>query len=514
MHNLKLLFLFRLKNQMKLSNLNSSNKDVRKYAIYTISGYIAAFLMFLGYVLFIALDLNANDNMAAFFVLLSSLLFWVFGIWNNLSGFDDVIDGKDSTFIFSLPIKDWQAKLLPLLSKYIIHIILTFIVLMFGYILTLSFLNVYFIVILLVLVFLSFIIPLLATNLTFLISLFVRNFLTLIKFRNNVTESILSLGIFAAPLIYFIFNSASVDYKEWFINASIFRYSMYDITEFHFLWNLILLFIIAIVTTLLTIFLLHYFHHFLKDQKSKQLKRRNTNAVWTVNTPTIALLRKEFKLYFSSLTYVSNTLLTPVGMIVLNICILIGVIPNIHSFSYDVIGFTITGQHIFTMITFVFLMLTTTTSCSLSFEGKSIWVMLVAPIRITKIALAKVLVNILLFLPGMVLTVIVFYTVFHVSILYLITITALMFTTLFLISTVGFLVNLYFPTYTWSNDMEVVKQSKATIITAIISMVTIPDIILFVYLDNNYLLLLTILIEITIIFKMIKKISNSNLILY
>ncbi|MEW9677658.1 hypothetical protein ABRT01_15990 [Lentibacillus sp. L22] len=513
MHNLKLLFSFRLKNQMKLSNLNSSNKEVRKYAIYTISGYIAAFLMFLGYVLFIAIDLNANNNMAALFVLLSSLLFWIFGIWNNLSGFDDVIDGKDSDFIFSLPIKSWEAKLLPLLSKYIIHIILTFIVLMFGYILTLSFLNIYFIVILFVLLVLSFIIPLLAINLTFLISLLVRNFLTLIKFHNNVTESILSLGIFIAPLIYFIVNSKSMDYKDWFINASIFRYSIDDITESHFLLNLILLFIIAVVTTTITIYVLHYFHHFLKDQKRKQLKRRNTNAVWTVNTPIIALLRKEFKLYFSSLTYVSNTLLTPVGMIALNICILIRVIPNMPSFSYDVIGFTITAQHLFTMITFVFLMLTTTTSCSLSFEGKSIWVMLVAPIRITKIALAKVSVNILLFLPGMALTVIVFYTVFHVSIPYLITMVVLMFTTLTLISIVGFLVNLRFPTYTWSNDMEVVKQSKATIITAVISMVTIPIIILVVYLGSIFFLLPIILIEILFIIGMMNKISNSSLIL-
>src|SRR5699024_12740201 len=71
------------------------SSDLRKHAIYTISGYIAAFLMFLGYVLFIAIDLNADNNMPAFFVLLSSILFWAFGIWNNLSGFDDVIDSKD-----------------------------------------------------------------------------------------------------------------------------------------------------------------------------------------------------------------------------------------------------------------------------------------------------------------------------------------------------------------------------------------------------------------------------------
>lgn len=71
-------------------------------------------------------------------------------------------------------------------------------------------------------------------------------------------------------------------------------------------------------------------------------------------------------------------MLTPVAMIVLNICILIGVIPNFHDFSYDLAGFTITAQQIFTMIIFALLMLTTTTSCSLSFEGRSIWLMLVS----------------------------------------------------------------------------------------------------------------------------------------
>ncbi|GIN69987.1 hypothetical protein J14TS2_04620 [Bacillus sp. J14TS2] len=512
MTNLKLLFLFRLKNQMKLANLNSSNKEVQKHAIYTISGYITAFLMFLGYVLFISIDLNESNNIQAFFVLLSSMLFWTLGIWNNLSGFDDIIDGKDSDFIFSLPLKSWQARLLSLFSKYVIHTILTFIVLAFGYILTISFISHYFLVLLLI-VLLSIIIPLLATNLPFLISLFVRNLLTLIKFRNNVTESVITLGLFVTPFIYFIFNSESIDYKDWFINASILQYSLDEITEFHFLLNLILLSVFAVVSSLIVIFVLDYFHHFLKNQKGKQLKRKNKNSTWTVNTPIIAFLVKEFKLYFSSLTYVSNTMLTPIGMVALNICVLIGIIPNIQSYSYDLVGYTITAQHIFTMIIFIFLILTTTTSCSLSFEGRSIWIMLVAPIRITTIALAKILLNILLFLPGIALTVIVFYAVFNVSMPYLLTMIVFMFTTLLLISTAGLLVNLRFPSYTWSNDMEVVKQSKATIITAIISMLTIPVIISAVFLDHPFLIVLIIIIEIVAIMLMLLKVSTSNMML-
>lgn len=284
MNNLKTLFLFRLKNQMKLFNLSSTNKEVRKHAFYTTLGYAAAFLMFLGYVLFITIDLNASHNIQALFVLISSILFWTFGIWNNLSGFDDIIDSQDSDFIFSLPIKNWKAKLLPLLSRYFIQINLTFIVLIFGYILTISVINNYLFVFIMILL-LSFIIPLLSTNVTFLIALLVRDLLTVIKLCNNVTESILTLGIFATPLIYFMLKSESINYKEVFINASILRYPLNEIITFHFFFNLILLSVIAIVTTFIVIFTLVYFHDFLKSQKGKQLKIRNTNTTWTVKTP-------------------------------------------------------------------------------------------------------------------------------------------------------------------------------------------------------------------------------------
>lgn len=510
MNNLKLLFLFRLKNQLKLTNLNSSDKDVRKHALYTLSGYLAAFVMFLGYLLIIAIDLNVNHNIQDFFVLISSILFWVLGIWNILSGSDDLIEGKDNDFIFSLPIKSWQAKLLNLFSKYTIDITLTFIVLIFGYMLTVTYINHFFLTLLFVLL-LSLIIPLISTNVTFLLSLFVRHLLTVIKLRNHVTESIITLGLFVTPLVYFILNSQSIDYKEWFINGSILRYSLDEITSYHFILNILLLIVIAVVTTCLVISLLTTFHHFIRIQMAKQSKRKRTNSAFKLNKPITALVLKEMKLYFSSLTYVSNTILTPVGIIALNMAILIGLIPNFQAFSYDLIGLTITAQHIFTLIIFTLVILTTTTSCSLSFEGRSIWIMLIAPTSITKIALAKIIINVLLFSPGIVLTAIVYHLTFNVGLFYLITIVSLLLITLLFISIVGFLINLQLPSYSWSNDMEVVKQSKATIITAIISMMTIPIIISVVYLDHTLLILLTIMLEIAAIFRMLLKISNSHM---
>ncbi|WP_440896636.1 hypothetical protein ACS127_01095 [Amphibacillus sp. Q70] len=510
MNNLKLLFLFRLKNQLKLSNLNSSDPDVQKHAFYTITGYIAAFFMFLGYLLFIAIDLNVNHNIQTFFVLVSSILFWILGIWTILSGSDDLIKGKDCDFIFSLPIKNWQAKLLNLFSKYIIYITLTFITLVFGYMLTVTYIKHFFLTLFFILL-LSFIIPLISTNTAFLISLFTRHLLTVTKLRNHVTESIMTLGLFMTPLVYFIFNSQSIDYKEWFINGSILRYPLNEITNYHFMLNILLLIVIAVVTTCLVTYILTAFHPFIESQITKQPKIKEASLVFKVNKPLTALVLKEIKLYFSSLTYVSNTILTPVGMVVLNSCILIGVIPDLHAFSYDLIGLTITAQQLFTLVTFILVMLTTTTSCSLSFEGKGIWIMLTSPTSLTTIALAKIIINVLLFLPGIILTAIVYHVTFDVGLIDLITIVSLLTMTLLLISTVGFLINLKFPSYSWSSDMEVVKQSKATIITAIISMITIPIIISVAYLDYTLLILLTIILEITMIFRMLKKISNNHM---
>src|SRR5699024_11702702 len=86
---------------------------------------------------------------------------------------------------------------------------------------------------------------------------------------------------------------------------------------------------------------------------------------------------------------------------------------------YDSLELTITAQQIYSIIIFTFIILTTTTSCSLSFEGDRVWIILVAPIDIRKIAFGKILINIFLFLPGIILTAVVYHLVFQVSILYL-----------------------------------------------------------------------------------------------
>ena len=427
---------------MQLSNLESSNKDVRKHSIYTITGYVAAFLMFLGYIVFIAVDLSMDNNIESFFMLLTSLLFWVFGIWNLLSGFDEIIQSKDSDFIWSLPIRLWEATLTNLISKYIIHIALTFLVLVFGFVITIYNIGFSNILIIIPIVILSFIVPILSVNIPFLITLIVRSLLRTFKIRSRIFESLLTLILFISPLIYHIVMSAPLDYKKWFIDASILRVSAHEIYTSEFFVNVLMLIVIALLTTVIVSSVMIKFHSTLRDQLNSPQTKKSATGKLSIHSKLFTLLSKEFRLYFSSMTYVMNTILTPLIYFILNIVLLMNVIPDLETLHVQILNFTIDAHHIYTVACIILVTLTTTTSCSISFEGKNIWIMLTTPIDVWDISSAKIIINILLFLPGILLSFLVYLNVFNVTSLYLIIVLLLKIFTLILISVIGIYINL------------------------------------------------------------------------
>lgn len=498
---------------MQMSNLESSNKEVRKHSIYTITGYVTAFVMFLGYIVFIAVDLNMDNNLEDFFMLLTSLLFWVFGLWNLLSGFDEVIQSKDSDFIWSLPIKSWEATLAILISKYLIHTTLTFLVLVFGFVITIYYIGFSNILIIIPIVILSFIIPLLSINIPFLITLIVRSILRIFNIRTRIFESLLTLLLFISPLVYHIVLSGELDYKKWFIDASILRFSAHEIYTVGFFTNVLILIVIAFLTTSLVSLIMINFLSTLRNQLNHpQSKKRGTGEL-SINSKSFTFLLKEFRLYFSSMTYVMNTILTPLIYFILNIVLLMNVIPDLETFSVQILNFTIDAHLIYTVVCIILVTLTTTTSCSISFEGKSIWIMLTAPIDVWDISSAKIIINILLFLPSILLSFLVYINVFNVNIFYLITMLTLILFTLILISVIGVYINLKHPNFSWNNDMEVVKQSRGTILTAVISMILIPIISALLVINNIYIINVVAVMELIIIIKLISKIKVTRILL-
>ena len=168
-----------------------------------------------------------------------------------------------------------------------------------------------------------------------------------------------------------------------------------------------------------------------------------------------ALVKREFRRYFSSSVYVTNTIIGPVmGCVLAGAVFVTGTdsLERLLPVSFPVrslIPYALAGA--FCMMT--------TTAVSISMEGKNWWIVKTLPLSAKAVMDAKILMNLLLMLP--------FYLVSEVLLILALRPGILDILWLFLIPAViilfscvyGLAVNLHFPVMDWENEASIVKQS-------------------------------------------------------
>ncbi len=168
-----------------------------------------------------------------------------------------------------------------------------------------------------------------------------------------------------------------------------------------------------------------------------------------------ALYIREFKRYFSSSIYVTNTIVGPIiGTIASGAICFVGMETVTASIPFEIgrlIPFAIAG--IFCMMT--------TSSISISMEGKQIWAVKSLPIPAKTWLDSKILLNLSLMLPFYIISevfLIIALRPYVIELLWLILIPAL----LMLFSTVfGITVNLKIHSFDWEKEEQIVKQSAS-----------------------------------------------------
>ncbi|WP_138295171.1 MULTISPECIES: hypothetical protein [unclassified Clostridium] len=176
-----------------------------------------------------------------------------------------------------------------------------------------------------------------------------------------------------------------------------------------------------------------------------------------------ALLKKEFSRYTGSSIYLMNTAFGIVLMLGGGIYCL---------FASGQIGDMIAQigldtQVIFPMVLAVILFMVSTcctTDVSISLEGKTLWILKEAPIDPMELFKAKILLNLLVAVPGTALSALLIGLAFHftaVQILMLILLPALFSV---LVAVFGLMVNLYLPKLDGTSDAIIVKQSMSAFI--------------------------------------------------
>ena len=178
-----------------------------------------------------------------------------------------------------------------------------------------------------------------------------------------------------------------------------------------------------------------------------------------------ALFRIEWKRFLNSTAWVVNTIIGAILIVVIGIAgaALSGRLTTlVRTVSLErYVPSVMEGLLIFSAT------LTPTTACAISMEGKELWIAKTLPVEAKRWLLAKLLVNLLLVGPALLLTttlLVVFYrgilSPSAILAMYLLPCAALLFTTVF-----GLFINIRMPRLSWNSDIEIVKQSAPVFLT-------------------------------------------------
>ncbi len=261
-----------------------------------------------------------------------------------------------------------------------------------------------------------------------------------------------------------------------------------------FSYNIIsMLIFIAINIISIALYILIFHKSFIKLNQLMKFEKVKGKYKYKKEKSTslkLALIKREYRNYMSIPIYVVNTIIGPLMLLI----VAVGV-----NF-YDVSEFTKMGTdvlYIYTLAALCFLVSTaTTTSSSISLEGKNLWILRSLPIKTKDILMSKYLFNTILTIPVAIITILsvginVGFNLYQIVMLILISTIVTK-----CIIMIGLLNNLSYPKLDYTNPVEVVKQSMPVMFTALTSM-AIAGSVIFLYFAlgaflTNYLFLLDI----------------------
>ncbi len=381
-------------------------------------------------------------------------------------------NSKDYQILFSFPIKKELILSSKILMLYIGNLIFSSIIIIPAYIAYLVKIDTTILFNILYLLSIP-IIPIIPTIIGSLVGGVITSLSSNFKFK-NLTEMILSLGIIVSSffLSYKSQSLSSIEltnlnqglidkFAKIYPPTKIYNNIISNLSILNlFLYLLISIFIYQIFKYILA-------KHFDKvhsklntvkiNKKQKKIKIKNNNKLKS-------LYLKEVKRYITLPMYVLNTIVgSAMLLITLGIFLYSGEevtseiigIPNIGSY------FTLYGSLLFS----IFMGLSCTTSASLSLEGKNIWNIKSLPIEPKDIFKSKILLNLTITIPAILIGATAIFYIIKLSFMeYLLFIfPPVMFS--FLISGIGLLINLLYPSFEWVNETKVIKQSAPVFLT-------------------------------------------------
>ena len=201
-----------------------------------------------------------------------------------------------------------------------------------------------------------------------------------------------------------------------------------------------------------------------------------------------ALWKKEWKRYFASSGYVTNTIVGYILTLVVAVVFLAAGTEEVDKM------FAMTGlmQKASPFLLSAVLSMMSITSCTISMEGKNYWMLQTLPIRPKDVYKAKMLLNFSIGAPFVIVSSVITCIAVKASLAEAVWIFVIPFGYLCFSIVSGLAANLKFPVLNWENEVRVVKQSASVFVTMLVGILCsiVPGaVVLFVQGINTNLML-------------------------
>ena len=238
---------------------------------------------------------------------------------------------------------------------------------------------------------------------------------------------------------------------------------------------------VAICSGSLIIFLLFFYYtskNYLfvnSNQKSNLNKQKKYEYKDSISrgksSVKLALLRKEIYGYFSAPIYVVNTIIGPILSLVFTYFLISQSKAEYLKIGEKYIEMQMILPPLVILLMVFSISLSSTTSSSISLEGKRLWILKTLPVKEKDVFNAKVLVNLLITIPFIIINNIIFLLMkdFYLNVFQIASSFILPTLIVLIISKVGLYINILLPKLEYEQPAQVVKQSLSVLVTMLVA---------------------------------------------
>ncbi len=388
------------------------------------------------------------------------------------SSMSQLYSSKDNDLLLSLPIPPSYILLARMLPLLVFNLVFTSIVLIPAIVVYVMLIGISFSSLLFQILILIFV-----SVLSLAISCLIGRLLAVLlaKVKNKTLVSIIFYVVFLAAYMYFMFNLNGAIEKllENIISVTVF-FKKYLPTLYwtglgfsgNPLWFLVTALLNAAVSVAIFFIISKTYIKTITGSK-EQSKRRYKNQKLKEKSVFLSLLYKEWKRFSGSAVYFVNS---SFGAFLLLIVTVIAVVKagNLNDWLAQAAGLHDLIPAILTGVTLAWLSTDCVSACSVSLEGKSLWILKSLPVKSYDVLLAKLALHVLVSAPVGIICFVVLGIVLNVDFLSILFGAVLVALFVFITGIFGLNRNLKNPDFNWTNETQPVKQSLNALLSMLL----------------------------------------------